>query len=278
MPTAPTIDVHALLRALPLFVDVDDAALARVAERCVTRAVGAGTLLFRAGDPCRGLYVLAEGRVRIFRVDRDGGEQVLHVEGAGRPVAELPLLDGGAYPASAITLEPSVLVFLPRDLFEAAYRPNPDAAHAIVRALAKRLRHLVQLTETLAFRDVAARLALLLAGYAERQGEPGPNGVRLSLHRTQEELALERRRHLRPQPADPVRHRGRRRARADDGGQAHRATRGARAAARERRLPPRRGLAGGVARAHGGQGGEAVRARRRVAGALGWRYEPAGDR
>ena len=191
MATVPTTDVRALLRGLPIFAEVDDAALARVAERCVTRSVGAGSLLFRTGDPCRGLYVLAEGRVRIFRVNRDGREQVLHVEGSGRPIAELPLLDGGPYPASAVTLEPAVLVFLPREVFEALYRTNPDAAHAIIRALGKRLRHLVQLTETLAFRDVAARLALLLAGYAERQGEPSPNGVRLSLDRTQEELALE---------------------------------------------------------------------------------------
>ena len=191
MATAPPTDVRALLRGLPLLADVDDAALARLAERCVTRSLSAGTLLFRAGDACRGLYVLAEGRVRIFRVNRDGREQVLHVEGPGRPVAELPLLDGGPYPASAMTLEPSVLAFLPREVFEALYRTNPDAAHAIIRALGKRLRHLVQLTETLAFRDVAARLALLLAGYAERQGEPGPDGVRLSLDRTQEELALE---------------------------------------------------------------------------------------
>jgi CRP/FNR family transcriptional regulator len=191
MASAPTTNVRALLRGLPLFAEVDDPALARVAERCVTRSVGTGTLLFRAGDPCRGLYVLAEGRVRIFRVNRDGREQVLHVEGPGRPVAELPLLDGGPYPASAMTLQPSVLAFLPREVFEALYRTNSDAAHAIIRALGKRLRHLVQLTETLAFRDVAARLALLLAGYAERQGEPAPDGVRLSLDRTQEEIALE---------------------------------------------------------------------------------------
>lgn len=191
MSSRPSPDVRALLHALPLFAEIDAAAVDRLAERCVTRAVGAGHLLFRAGDACRGLYVLAEGRVRIFRVNRDGREQVLHVEGPGRPVAELPLLDGGTYPASATTLEPSVLVFLPREVFEALYRTNPDAAHAIIRALAKRLRHLVQLTETLAFRDVAARLALLLAGYAERQGEPADAGVRLALDRTQEELALE---------------------------------------------------------------------------------------
>ena len=192
MPDAPPADVRALLRALPIFADVDDAALARLAERCVTRAVGAGHLLFRAGDECRGLYVVAQGRVRIFRVSQDGREQVLHVEGPGRAVAELPLFDGGQYPASAMTGEPSRLVFLPRETFEAVYRSSPDVAQAIIRALGKRLRHLVELTQTLAFRDVAARLSLLLVRYAERAGVPSPQGgVELALDRTQEELSLE---------------------------------------------------------------------------------------
>jgi CRP/FNR family transcriptional regulator len=153
--------------------------------------VGDGHVLFNAGDSCRGLYVIESGRVRIYRTSPEGKEQVLHVEGAGRGVAELPLFDGGVYPASAITIEPSRLVFLPRDDFEAVYRAHPDVAQAIIRALGKRLRHLVQVTETLAFHDVAARLAMLLVGYAERLGTPVDGGVEMTLGRTQEELSLE---------------------------------------------------------------------------------------
>lgn len=189
--TASELDVAALLRALPVFAEVPADAIARLAPRCVARAVPAGHVLFTAGAPCRGLYVVASGRVRIYRTSPEGREQVLHVEGPGRAVAELPLFDGGTYPASAITLEPARLVFLPRADFEHLYRSSPDVAHAIIRALGRRLRHLVQVTETLAFRDVAARLAMLLAGYAERAGVAPDGGAELVLDRTQEELSLE---------------------------------------------------------------------------------------
>jgi CRP/FNR family transcriptional regulator len=185
------MEMAALLRRIPIFAELDDAALDRLAARCVARSVPARTVLFTAGEPCRGLYIVESGRVRIYRLSAEGREQVLHIEGPGRPVAELPLFDGGAYPASAVTLEDSRLLFLPRADFEHAYRTSPDVAHAIIRALGKRLRHLVHVTETLAFRDVAARLALLLAGYADRLGERTPDGVELALHRTQEEIALE---------------------------------------------------------------------------------------
>lgn len=183
--------IEPILRQIPIFSELDDSSLARMASHCVPRSVAAGVVLFTTGEACRGLYIIESGRVRIYRVSAEGREQVLHIEGPGRPVAELPLLDGGAYPASAVTTEPSRLLFLPRADFEQLYRSNPDVAQAIIRALGKRLRHLVHVTETLAFRDVAARLAMLLAGYAESAGRATPDGIEVALGRTQEELALE---------------------------------------------------------------------------------------
>lgn len=184
-------EITALLRQLGIFSELDDSAIHQLAVRCVVRDFAPGRVLFATGDECRGLYVIITGRVRIYRTSPDGKEQVLHVEGAGRPVAELPLFDGGTYPASAITAEPSRLLFLAREDFEAVYRSHPDVAHAIIRALGKRLRHLVHVTETLAFHDVAARLAMLLVGYSERAGITTASGVELRLDRTQEELSLE---------------------------------------------------------------------------------------
>lgn len=183
--------IEPILRQIPIFSELDAGSLARLASHCVPRSVPAGFVLFTTGEACRGLYVIESGRVRIYRISTEGREQVLHIEGAGRPVAELPLFDGGAYPASAVTMEPSRLLFLPRADFEQLYRSNPDVAQAIIRALGKRLRHLVHVTETLAFRDVAARLAMLLAGYAESGGRSTPEGIEVALGRTQEELALE---------------------------------------------------------------------------------------
>lgn len=191
LSNVPSESAADLIRRIPLFAELDDRSIQRLSERCVTRTFGSGHVLFIAGDECRGLYIVETGRVRIYRTNAEGREQVLHVEGPGRPVAELPLFDGGSYPASAVTLEETRLVFLPRGDFESLYRTNPDVAQAIIRALGRRLRHLVHVTETLAFRDVAARLALLLVGYAERNGRETPEGIEVNLDRTQEELAIE---------------------------------------------------------------------------------------
>jgi CRP/FNR family cyclic AMP-dependent transcriptional regulator len=179
-----------VLRRINIFEDLDEAALKRVAERFVTRTHPEGTLLFTAGQEARGLYVLLEGRVRIYRTSPEGREQIIHMEVPGRAVAELPLFDGGPYPASAMTSEPSRIALLPRADFEYLYRTHPDIAQAVIRGLGRRLRHLVQVTQTLAFRDVAARLAMLLARYAEEHGAPHGT-AEFTLERTQEEIAME---------------------------------------------------------------------------------------
>ncbi|MGH7649559.1 MAG: Crp/Fnr family transcriptional regulator [Gemmatimonadaceae bacterium] len=193
MPKTPSSEAPlvGLLRRIALFAEIGDDALAQLADRCVVRSVPPGHVLFTTGEACRGLYIIESGHVRILRIDPEGREQVLHVEGPGRTVAELPLFDGGPYPASALTTEASRLVFLPRAAFEYLYRTHPDVAQAVIRELGRRLRHLVHLTETLAFRDVAARLAMLLVGYARRAGESVDGGIAIDLDRTQEELAHE---------------------------------------------------------------------------------------
>ncbi|MBK6494883.1 MAG: Crp/Fnr family transcriptional regulator [Gemmatimonadetes bacterium] len=178
-----------ILRGIPFFADIPEPVLEKLASRCVPRTVGDGFTLFRNGDRCSGLYLVLDGQVRIYRTATDGREQTLSLEGPGRPVAELPLFDGGPYPASAVTVTPSRLAFLPRAEFEHAFQTDPDVATAVVRALGARLRHLVQLVETLAFRDVAARLAMLLADQADQRGTVVGDGVRLELLRTQEQLA-----------------------------------------------------------------------------------------
>lgn len=191
VPQPHAMDTRSLLERIPLFARFDDEARARLAARCLTRTHGAGHVLFTTGEPCRGLYIVASGRVRIYRTSPTGREQVLHTEGPGRPVAELPLFDGGPYPASAVTEVQSRLVFLPRADFEALYRENPDVAEEVIRELGKRLRHLVRVAETLAFRDVAARLASFLSEYAEQYGTETAAGTEIVLDRTREELSQE---------------------------------------------------------------------------------------
>jgi len=179
-----------ILQGLPLFSRLSDPALEAVAERTVLRRVPRDTLLFRRGDPCQGLYVVLEGRVRVYRGNAEGREQVLHLQGPGQPLAEVPLFDGGPYPASARTEEDSRLLFLSRSDFEWLYQHHHEIADAVIRELGRRLRRMVRLVEKISLKDVPARVAMTLLEYAEGHAAPH-DGMEFELPRTQEELASE---------------------------------------------------------------------------------------
>ena len=178
------------LRRLPLFAGLGEKALGEVTQRTVARSAPAGTQLFREGEPCKGLYIVATGRVTVYRASPDGREQVLHTQEAGQPIAEVPLFDGGPYPASARVVEPARLFFLPRDAFEWLYRNTPEIADAVIRDLGRRLRRMVRLVEKISLRDVPARVAATLIEYAEAAGAL-QSGAAFTLPRTQEALARE---------------------------------------------------------------------------------------
>ena len=69
--------------------------MAALAVHVTRKRFDRGELLFNEGDRCQGLYLVANGKVRIFRLSPSGREQILAVEGPGSSFAELPVFDGG---------------------------------------------------------------------------------------------------------------------------------------------------------------------------------------
>jgi len=179
-----------ILRRVSLFSRLGDEALQAVGRRVVFRNVSKDTTLFRMGDPCRGLYVVVAGRVCVYRSTVGGREQVLHTLDPGQPLAEVPLFDGGPYPASARAMEDTRLLFLSSDAFEWLYRNHVEIAEATIRELGRRLRRMVRLVEKISLRDVPARVAMTLLEYAGA-AEGGTTGTAFELPRTQEQLAAE---------------------------------------------------------------------------------------
>ncbi len=181
------IDAH-FTRRLSLFASLSPSALQRVAERMVIRRIPARGMVFRHGAPCEGLFVVVTGRVRVYRANRNGKEQILHEQGPGQALGEVPLFDGGPYPASARAEEDSELLFLPADAFRDLYRSEPEIADAVIRELGRRLRRAVRTIEKISLRDVTSRVGLTLLDLADAAGA-GDRSRAFTLPMTQGKLA-----------------------------------------------------------------------------------------
>jgi CRP/FNR family cyclic AMP-dependent transcriptional regulator len=178
-----------ILQSTPLFEALDEAELNSLAARAGTRTYSQGEVLFSEGEPCKGLYIVISGRVRIYKTSAGGREHVLSVEGAGGSIAELPVFDGGNYPASASAVEESRVLFISRPDLRALCLEKPEVSLKLLQVVGKRLRRLVGIIEELSFTTVRHRLISLLLREAKAQGRPSDRGVAFSLKGSHQELA-----------------------------------------------------------------------------------------
>jgi CRP-like cAMP-binding protein len=116
--TVERIDLAAVLQKTALLSSLSQPELQMLAARTVRKLFHVGEVLFYEGEPCRGLHIISSGRVRIFKTSAGGREQVLAVNGPGESIAEVPVFDGGPYPASAIAVEDTDIAFISRKDFQ----------------------------------------------------------------------------------------------------------------------------------------------------------------
>src|SRR6476619_3970501 len=178
-----------LLAKVPIFAGLAPTELEFLSRHVAPRSYSAGQLIFTEGDPCSGLYVVASGNVRIFKTSPNGREQVLSIDGPGSSVAELPVFDGGSYPASASAVEDATLLFVSKDGFQELCLAHPQVALKVLRIVGARLRRLVGIIEELSFTTVRHRLAAFLLRIAKRDGVQAGSKIVVTLPDNNQELA-----------------------------------------------------------------------------------------
>ncbi|MBZ5577826.1 MAG: Crp/Fnr family transcriptional regulator [Acidobacteriia bacterium] len=175
---------NALLSQIPLFASLSESEVEALAQRAVERRFAGDEMLFWEGEPCAGIFLIIQGSVKIFKTSPGGREMMLALETAPSTVAELPLFDGGPYPASVRAVDPVVSLFLNKSDFQHVCRQYPDVALKVLAVVGRRLRHLVSVVESMTFGSVTQRLARLLLDAA---GQAGSEEFDLPL--THQELA-----------------------------------------------------------------------------------------
>jgi CRP/FNR family transcriptional regulator, dissimilatory nitrate respiration regulator len=164
-------DRDALLAASPLFADLPAADRAALAAKTSLVSFAPGENLFLEGKKAEGFFVVAKGRVKVYRVSAAGREQVFHVMGPGEAVGEVAAFQGGTWPASASAAGDVDALYLTRNGFIELGRRRPEAMLSMLAVLAARLRRFVNLIDDLSLKEVSGRLAQHLLELARRSGE-----------------------------------------------------------------------------------------------------------
>jgi uncharacterized membrane protein len=144
---------------IPLFAFLDEEERGILADMVDLESPGAGTLLFRAGEPGDAMFVVRSGAVELSVVDNVGQKIVLSVVTPGDVFGELSLLDGGARTATAVAVEACELIVLDREDLTVLFRKQPEAALHLLAAMGKMTRQADELLRTRVSRNVNEELA-----------------------------------------------------------------------------------------------------------------------
>jgi CRP/FNR family transcriptional regulator len=151
----------------------------------IERKFPTGAVLWSAGDPSDGIAIVLEGKVRLVR-GRHGRQTVIHSDGPGATLGEVPFFTGGAYPATAIAAEPTRCLFLSRGAVTRAMSTDPAVAFFFLKRLSERIQNLVEKIDQNTVHTVQNRLADFIV-----QRSNAGRGSAFSLGMTQSALAEE---------------------------------------------------------------------------------------
>ncbi|HVM81848.1 MAG TPA: cyclic nucleotide-binding domain-containing protein [Stellaceae bacterium] len=166
-------DTVAPLRDVPIFADLADATLARIAgigERC---SVPAGAELFRQGELPKALHILLEGQVALSGTAPDGSVAVVEVVTPVDMFILAAVLTDAPYLMSARTIAPARLLLIPAAPLREIIASEAGLALRMLASLSMQYRKMVRQIKDLKLRSAAQRLGcFLLALASERGGEP----------------------------------------------------------------------------------------------------------
>jgi len=161
------------LRQCDYFASLDEAVLGELAQGMELYLYPRRTILFFQDDPCRGLYMLRKGVVKLFKVSPQGRELIINIFRGSATFNEVPVFDDGLNPVNAAALEESEIWVLDKEVIRRALDAHPEMCRPVVLILSQNLRRLVTIVEEMSFYQITQRLARLLQQLAaERQENP----------------------------------------------------------------------------------------------------------
>ena len=189
--STPLADKLAFLKQVPLCAHLADQELIAFSQDLRLREYAKGQIVFEQGDPGHSLYIVLQGKVRVFRLTPSGLETTLTILGTGDLVGEFAALDQQPRSAAARAIGKCALLQMNADVFFKYVREGPNLALGLMHVLVAKTRWTAAYAETIARYDAAGRLLHILLLFNERFGEEQQPGQRylLDLGLNQTDLA-----------------------------------------------------------------------------------------
>lgn len=182
--------VKNLLQRFPLFKSLTDYEIAPILNIAQNRTYRQGTHVFMQDEPLTNVYFIHQGKMKIYRTDIHGKEQIINVLNGGDMFPHQGFFRNDNYPAHAEVMEEAVLTFIPIPLFEDFLINNPEVSIKIFRVLGDKIVDLQNRLEEKILRNTYEQIILLLLRLGKKHGlETAAGRLTLTTHFTNKDLA-----------------------------------------------------------------------------------------
>lgn len=148
---------------------LDERTVGAMARQSAMASYAPGELLHEAGEPMEAVTFISHGRVKVYRMSRDGKQQTIALLGAGDAFGEIGMVDRGPQDLYVEALDEAVVCRTTRDAFLRLCSRDPELAIRLAEAMGEKLQEARERIADFAFRDIRGRVAHLILTLLERE-------------------------------------------------------------------------------------------------------------
>jgi CRP/FNR family transcriptional regulator len=186
----PSVTRPDRLDGIPLLNILSGADRQRLLHELTEARYGKGEFIFREGDPTEYFHIVKEGTVKCVKSTPDGKECTLKMLMPGDLFCcDAAAFDGSRHPGTAQPMGDVSILRMSKKAYFEMLRRSPDAAIEVIKYLGNRLNEAQEKAKVLALDRADQRLASLLIDLATRSGVKDPQGTRLAIRLTRQDMA-----------------------------------------------------------------------------------------
>jgi CRP-like cAMP-binding protein len=148
-----------------------------------------GEVIFREGAFPTGIFYIAAGMVKKYKLDKEGREHIIYVANAGELLGYHAILSDENHLDSAAVLEDSTISFIPKEDFLEAIRQSDVLNRRLLKTLSHEFAVLANSLTAFAQRSVRERLALQLIVMREKYKVDSKAGMPVEINLSRDDLA-----------------------------------------------------------------------------------------
>lgn len=182
--------IRTLLQRFPIFKDLTQYEIEPIVDLAGDRLYRQGAHIFMQGEPLTNVYFIHKGKVKIYKTDSQGKEQIVNILQKGDMFPHQGFFRKDDYPAYSEAIEDTVLIYIPITSFENFLITHPEICVKLFRVLGDLIVDLQSRLEQKILHNTYEQIIMLLIRLAKRHGEEVENNnFRITTQFTNRELA-----------------------------------------------------------------------------------------